>query len=224
MSRIAVVADTHVGDVLPVLPPGLTDALRGMDLILHAGDVVLAETLDRLRAIAPVVAVQGNHDEKGGLGLPRAAMVTAHGQTIGVVHGHEGRVRELPAALTSLALGHVTTLGLESRLAARLGRPDVLVFGHLHVPIARRVGRTLVFSPGSVYVAARDPGYRPVGLLERMSRRFRAGLPRSTRQPAVGIIEITDSGVSIRRRTLATPIRPATVERRGRAVRSPAHG
>lgn len=38
------------------------DALRGSDLILHAGDVGAREILDTLRGLAPVVAVRGNVD------------------------------------------------------------------------------------------------------------------------------------------------------------------
>jgi hypothetical protein len=38
-------------------------ALRGSDLIIHAGDVGAGDILDRLRAIAPVVAVRGNLDK-----------------------------------------------------------------------------------------------------------------------------------------------------------------
>jgi putative phosphoesterase len=38
-------------------------ALRGSDLILHAGDVGAPEILAKLQEIAPVVAVRGNVDE-----------------------------------------------------------------------------------------------------------------------------------------------------------------
>ena len=37
-------------------------ALRGAELILHAGDIGTPEVLERLRAIAPVHAVRGNND------------------------------------------------------------------------------------------------------------------------------------------------------------------
>lgn len=38
------------------------DALRGSDLIIHAGDVGNAEILEQLGRLAPVVAIRGNID------------------------------------------------------------------------------------------------------------------------------------------------------------------
>ena len=57
MPRIGVISDTH-----GLVRPQALRALRGVDLIVHAGDVGTPEVLDALRAIAPVVAVRGNND------------------------------------------------------------------------------------------------------------------------------------------------------------------
>jgi putative phosphoesterase len=46
-----------------LLRPQALRELAGSELILHAGDVGVPEILDRLREIAPVVAVRGNVDE-----------------------------------------------------------------------------------------------------------------------------------------------------------------
>jgi hypothetical protein len=54
---IGVISDTH-----GVLRPEAVVALGGSDLILHAGDIGASDILDRLRQIAPVVAVRGNVD------------------------------------------------------------------------------------------------------------------------------------------------------------------
>ena len=51
------ISDTH-----GLLREEAVDALRGSDLILHAGDVGGPEILEALRTIAPVVAVRGNVD------------------------------------------------------------------------------------------------------------------------------------------------------------------
>lgn len=222
--KIGVITDTHVGDVLPVLPPEALSALSGVDLIIHAGDVVLRGTLGRLGQIAPVVAVAGNHDRKGGLRLPRAAVIRAAGHTIGVIHGHEGRLRELPAALASVATGRVVTLGLERRLVRAFDHPDLVVFGHLHVPVHRSIEGTTVFSPGSLYVSGRDTEYQPTGPLKRGSAWFRSRLPAPAQEPAVGIVEVDQSGLTVRRVTLSQPLRPVSAERRGRAIPSPTHG
>jgi putative phosphoesterase len=55
---IGVISDTH-----GLLRPAAVEALRGVELILHAGDVGSPEVLDSLKGIAPVVAVRGNNDK-----------------------------------------------------------------------------------------------------------------------------------------------------------------
>lgn len=55
---IGVISDTH-----GLLRPEAVEALREVELILHAGDVGSPEVLQTLEAIAPVVAVRGNNDK-----------------------------------------------------------------------------------------------------------------------------------------------------------------
>ena len=57
-NSIGLISDTHV-----LLRPEAIDALKGSDLIIHAGDVGKPEIIDQLRAIAPVIAVRGNVDK-----------------------------------------------------------------------------------------------------------------------------------------------------------------
>ncbi len=54
---IGVISDTH-----GLLRAEAVNALRGVDLVLHAGDVGSAEVLETLTGIAPVIAVRGNND------------------------------------------------------------------------------------------------------------------------------------------------------------------
>jgi putative phosphoesterase len=54
---VGVVSDTH-----GLLRPEALDALRGVDQILHAGDVGTPDILASLKAIAPTTAVRGNVD------------------------------------------------------------------------------------------------------------------------------------------------------------------
>ncbi len=54
---VGVISDTH-----GLLRPQALDALRGSDLIIHAGDVGRSELLEPLRALAPTYAVRGNVD------------------------------------------------------------------------------------------------------------------------------------------------------------------
>lgn len=55
---LGVISDTH-----GLVRPQALDALAGVDLILHAGDIGNQQVLDTLNKIAPVVAVRGNNDK-----------------------------------------------------------------------------------------------------------------------------------------------------------------
>lgn len=125
MSRIGLISDTH-----GLVRPDVHQALAGVDLILHAGDVGGDEVLDELALIAPVQAVFGNTDPPG---MPRLAadrVLEVRGVRIHVSHGHE--------------LGSPTP---EKLLAAY--PHDVLVYGHTHRQLVTRAGGRLVVNPGS---------------------------------------------------------------------------
>lgn len=204
--RIGVVADTHVGEHLPGLPPSVATALEGVDLVLHAGDLTVPGVLDDLRAIAPVVAVRGNHDARAAMdGLPRAVAVRVGDARIGLTHGDRAARIELPAAVLSLLARRPVLLGFHRDMARRFRGADCVVVGHLHMPVHRRVGRTLVFSPGAVFVPERKPGYDWSGPRGAAYRAFRRSLPAEAREPAVGILEVAPGGGVTARRVPLEP-------------------
>ena len=140
--RIGVVADTHVGENLPELPAEVCEVLAGVNLILHAGDIIDPAVLDALRAVAPVVAVRGNHDERRGhRELPRDVLVRVGGARIGLTHGHRRASVELPAIAVSLVAGRPVRLGFERTMRGRFPGADCVVVGHLHEPIHHEVAR-----------------------------------------------------------------------------------
>ncbi|PWT91740.1 MAG: YfcE family phosphodiesterase [Blastocatellia bacterium] len=55
---IGLISDTH-----GLIRPEAIDALNGVDMILHAGDIGNQQVLDTLKKIGPVVAVRGNNDK-----------------------------------------------------------------------------------------------------------------------------------------------------------------
>lgn len=205
--RIGVVADTHVGEVLPDLPHEVPEALAGCDLILHAGDITCPWVLDRLGEIAPVVAVQGDHDRQAGIDLPRERVVVVRGRRIGLVHGRRTRAIEMPAAAMSLVRRRAVLLGLHRHMRRRLGPVDLIVHGHLHMPVDTLVGGTRVFSPGAVYIPEeRDAGER-TGIKGRAYLRFREGMTEEDRAAAVGIVLVGPHGVAAER-ILLRDVRP----------------
>jgi len=80
--RIGVISDTH-----GLLRPEAEKALRGVDLILHAGDVGHPQILERLKNLAPVFAVRGNVDtEPWAQELPETTVVQTDGASFYMLH------------------------------------------------------------------------------------------------------------------------------------------
>ena len=63
--RIGLVSDTHIPVAAKTLWPQVYEAMQGVDLIMHAGDLMVPEVIDWLEEVAPVMAVQGNGDYLG---------------------------------------------------------------------------------------------------------------------------------------------------------------
>ena len=104
-------------------------ALHGVAMILHAGDVGALSVLRELEGLAPVHAVYGNVDDPA-FGLPAHLSLSVDGVSFHVSHGHE--------------LGSPTPEELARRYQA-----DVVIYGHTHKSLVRRVGPTLVINPGA---------------------------------------------------------------------------
>ncbi len=118
--RIGVISDTH-----GLVRPQALGALRGSDLIIHAGDVGAPEVLERLRALAPVAAVRGNVDRGAWADeLPEERTVEVGGARIHVIHNLK--------ALTAAPEG------------CRL-----VISGHSHKPSIQRRDGVIYLNPGS---------------------------------------------------------------------------
>ena len=110
--RVGVISDTH-----GLLRPQAIDALRGSDLIIHAGDVGTPEVLDALRALAPVHAVRGNVDTGGWAArLPMTERVEVGGHLLYVLHIIDALDLDPPSAgLAAVIYGHSHKPSIETR-------------------------------------------------------------------------------------------------------------
>jgi len=140
--RLAIVSDTHLPRGTRRLPDAALAELRAAALILHAGDVIDAGTLDALEALGPpVLGVHGNVDQPAVLArLPERRIVEAEAVRIGMIHD----------------------AGPRSGRLARLRRqfPDchAVVFGHSHIPLLERDETGFqIFNPGSPTDRRRQP-------------------------------------------------------------------
>jgi putative phosphoesterase len=128
---IVALSDSHTNSCRE-LPPQLLDALQTADVIIHAGDHTEMSLLDELKAMGEVVAVAGNMDSMAlKVRLPMRQLVSVGGKTVGVTHG-------------SGAPG-----GIAQRVRASFPeKPDLIVFGHSHVPFSGMVSGVLMVNPG----------------------------------------------------------------------------
>jgi putative phosphoesterase len=100
---IGVISDTH-----GLLRPAAIEALRGVEHILHAGDVGDASILDALRSVAPVTAIRGNIDVGGPCShLPATEVVTLQGHTFYMLHDrHALDLDPAAAGFSAVISGH----------------------------------------------------------------------------------------------------------------------
>src|SRR5881396_2090338 len=100
---VGLISDTH-----GLLREEALAALQGSDLIIHAGDIGAPEIIDRLSALAPVVAVRGNIDkESWASALPMTAVAEAGSIAIYVLHDiHELDLGPAAAGFGIVVSGH----------------------------------------------------------------------------------------------------------------------
>jgi len=144
--RIGIISDTHIPEACEHLPPAVFEVFRGVDLVMHAGDVYINRVLDELSAIAPVIAALGNGDE----GLD------GHKHKLEI----DDRVREAhQLEIQGIRIGLVHAIPTPDETSERVflnamhrhfgGPMDVIVQGHSHCEGVIRYGDTLVVNPGS---------------------------------------------------------------------------
>jgi len=119
---LGIVSDTH-----GLLRPQVAPALRGVDRILHIGDVGKISILDELAKIAPVTAIRGNVDRDGPCaGLPETEVFLGEGRYIYMLHD-------------------LKTLHLDPAA----GKFAAVLHGHTHVPNFYAKKGVLYLNPGS---------------------------------------------------------------------------
>lgn len=151
ITRIGLISDTHSAGNGRDLPVAVLEALDGVDLILHCGDLECLGVLDYLETIAPVLAVRGYEDprEAGGRLADATRVVDAGGLAIGMVHDIQWPGPKIATSGdgTELALEEGRAAGL---LAAKFGQPvDVVLFGDTHEELVCLWDDVLVINPGS---------------------------------------------------------------------------
>ncbi|MGO9435715.1 MAG: metallophosphoesterase family protein [Terracidiphilus sp.] len=120
--KIGVVSDTH-----GLLRPEVLPALKGVEQILHLGDVGDHTILKALEKIAPIHAVRGNVDREGPCSrLPETDVLLFEGHYLYLLHDR-GTLRLDPVA----------------------AKFSAVLYGHSHRPSIEHKKGVLYFNPGS---------------------------------------------------------------------------
>ena len=125
--RIGVISDTH-----GTLPAEALERLRGVDHILHAGDVGEGVLEELAELGIPMSVVRGNTDPESA-GLPLEIRRKLEGVSILMRHIQPPPERLAPHQVEQFAHDGVR----------------VVVFGHTHRPLAEERGGVLFINPGS---------------------------------------------------------------------------
>jgi putative phosphoesterase len=119
---IGLISDTH-----GLIRPEALEALQGVDLIIHAGDIGKPEVIVALKAIAPVLAIKGNNDIGAwAKPLPDTKFVKSCNTRLFVIHN----LKELDCDPVARGL-------------------QVVVSGHSHKPSVSTRDGVLFVNPGS---------------------------------------------------------------------------
>jgi putative phosphoesterase len=178
--KIGLISDTHSAGSGRDLPQPVLDVSRGVDLILHCGDLECLGVLDYLETVAPVLAVRGYEDpmEPGERLANTTRVVEVEGIRIGMVHDIQWPTPGILTSPDGTAL-HFPQSPINDLLRKKFGRPvDIVLFGDTHEELVCYYDGVLFVNPGS-------PTYP--------GRRHRAGSLGT-----IGLLEIEKGATQVR--------------------------
>jgi putative phosphoesterase len=175
--RIGVIGDTHIPTLSPLPPARIREVFKGLDIILHVGDVCELYVLEEFQETHTLTfAVYGEDDsEEAKRYLDEKRVVRFGERQVGMVHGHQSEEYQVGAAarLRRLLGRRPQPVDLPAFLLGQFEEEgvDAIVFGHTHQPYVKMEQGVLLFNPG-------------------------AALPGRDQRPSVGILEIEERTIT----------------------------
>ena len=145
--RIGVISDTHIPTRANELPSAIFTHFKGVDFILHCGDIVEENVLLKLAGIAPVYAVKGNMDSQD-INEPDELVLQINDKFI-----------------LCMAHGTGSPFDIKQRLYKKFSslKPYMILHGHTHIPEINEFSGAVIFNPGS---CTNGHDYNSIGILE----------------------------------------------------------
>lgn len=132
--RIGIISDTHLKKSGENINPILNEYLNEVDMIIHAGDYINKEVINRIKIFKKFIGVYGNvDDEKVKEVVKEKEIIEVMGYKIGIFHGHGRTKTTIDRVYKSFEDDSV----------------DIIIFGHSHQPIVRTKNKILMINPGS---------------------------------------------------------------------------
>jgi len=165
---IGLLSDTHIAFRSQILPPQIKDVFRGVDLILHMGDVWIPDVLDELETIAPVLAARGDDDMDEDFGtdsrMEKRQVLHFDGVTLWAMHIKPRYGLIVPGSQPN-SYGGLFQRGQSTAQDEPEDPPDVVLFGHSHFAEVENYKGVLLVNPGSPTMPSYIPKLGTVGLL-----------------------------------------------------------
>ncbi|MEG0133207.1 MAG: metallophosphoesterase family protein [Clostridium sp.] len=140
--KIGIISDTHLSKHLSKLDNFLDNHLKGVDLIIHAGDYTSTNVIDTIKRRTKFIGVYGNNDNSSIKKLTsQTYILILEGYKIGICHGD---------GCKSQTIDNVTETFKNKKL-------DIIIYGHSHKPCIFTKGKTLFLNPGSCTNKRREP-------------------------------------------------------------------
>lgn len=152
--KVGIISDTHNPSVGIEPPPEVAIAFKGVDVILHAGDIYVPSCLDWLEEIAPVYAVEMEAEaqfKEDTRVVNKTRVLHLEGHTIGLIHdllvpGMVQEITEFSPLSKHFPPNAELSTALETVFDAAV---DVVIFGHTHYPVIEEYQGILLVNPGS---------------------------------------------------------------------------
>ena len=150
-TKIGVISDTHSAGSGRDLPMKILEALKGVDMILHCGDLECLGVLDYLEEVAPLLAVRGYEDpvEEGERLALTTRVVKVEGVSIGMIHDIQWPGPKIQTSPDGADLILPNANGREI-MARKFKEPvDIVLYGDTHEEIVTYWDGIMIMNPGS---------------------------------------------------------------------------